>query len=81
VEAIVLCLIGGAIGLGAGQGITSAIVALSQNMGSTGLAMAHIPPSAVFLALGFSTFVGVTFGMFPAIKAAMLDPIEALRHE
>ena len=37
-----------------------------------------IPPSAILLAFGFSAGVGLIFGMFPAIKASRLDPIEAL---
>jgi putative ABC transport system permease protein len=40
-----------------------------------------IPRWAVILSLGFSAAVGIIFGMFPAIKASMLNPIDALRHE
>ena len=77
VEAIVLCLLGGLIGLGMGQVLTSTMAKFPQAK----LQHAFIPMWAIGLSFGFSVLVGVVFGMFPAIKAARLDPIEALRHE
>jgi putative ABC transport system permease protein len=77
VEAVMLCLVGGLLGLVAGQCLTSAIAAVPQ----THLEKAQIPLWAVGVSFGFSAAVGLFFGMFPAIKAARLDPIEALRHE
>jgi putative ABC transport system permease protein len=92
VEAVVLCLIGGALGLAMGQGITTTVASFLPDVSSMrvegdsvapGATMKGIivPPSAIALAFGFSATVGLIFGMFPAIKAARLDPIEALRHE
>jgi putative ABC transport system permease protein len=77
VEAVMLCLVGGLIGLMIGQALTS----LMAMIPAAKLTRAFIPPWAAALAFGFSAGVGVIFGMFPAIKAARLDPIEALRHE
>jgi putative ABC transport system permease protein len=77
VEALVLCLLGGVIGLLAGRGLVSLIA----NIPGAELEKATIPTWAIALALGFAGSVGLIFGMFPAIKASRLDPIEALRHE
>jgi putative ABC transport system permease protein len=77
VEAMVLCLLGGIVGLLAGEGIT----ALFRSVPAAKLDKASIPGWAITISFGFAAMVGLVFGMFPAIKAARLDPIEALRHE
>ena len=77
VEATMLCLFGGFIGLLGGEGILMALARIPDSH----LDKAYTPAWAVALAFGFAASVGVIFGMFPAIKAARLDPIEALRHE
>jgi putative ABC transport system permease protein len=76
VEALLLSLIGGAIGLGLGYGIG---VLIATNIPA--FPPAHIPMWSVALALGFSGFVGIIFGILPAAKAAKLNPIDALRYE
>jgi len=77
VESLVLCFIGGIIGIGFGQLLALAIA----NIPKVELGTAYIPAWAVALSLGFTGCIGIFFGMFPAVKAARLDPIEALRHE
>jgi putative ABC transport system permease protein len=76
IEALLLSLLGGLIGLAIGYGLGTAIAS-----GIPGFPKAAIPLWSIVLALGFSGFVGVLFGILPAAKAANLDPIEALRYE
>ncbi len=76
-EAVTLCLVGGFIGLAIGNAFAFGLTLLPD----AGLEHAVIPLWAVVMSFAFSASVGVIFGMFPAIKASRLDPIEALRHE
>jgi putative ABC transport system permease protein len=77
VEAIMLCFLGGLLGVLGGQGLTSIVGKIPD----AHLENAYIPGWALAMSFGFAGAVGLIFGMFPAIKAARLDPIEALRHE
>ncbi|MGD0969411.1 MAG: ABC transporter permease [Candidatus Aquilonibacter sp.] len=75
-EAIVLALIGGATGMLLGIGFTVlGAYALSKQLGD--LVVPYV--LVVSVALGFSGAVGILFGLYPAYRAAALDPIEALR--
>lgn len=73
-ESVVMCVIGGVVGIVIGI-VTSQWV--SGNLG--------VPPIinvwAVGIAFGFSAFIGVFFGLFPALRASQLQPIEALRSD
>jgi len=73
-ESVVLCLIGGAIGIAAGM-ITA--TQFSRVMGWRTV----IDLQSVVIAFGFSSAVGVIFGVLPARRASALDPVEALRYE
>ncbi len=74
IEAIVLCLLGGAIGVALGTG---GAWALSKFANFT----TEISTQSIILAFVFSAAVGVIFGVWPARRAASLDPITALRYE
>ena len=74
IEAVVLCLLGGLIGAAVGSGGAAAMSRFAQWN-------TQISPSSIVLAFVFSAVVGVLFGVWPARRAASLDPIVALRYE
>jgi putative ABC transport system permease protein len=74
VEAVVISVFGGLIGIAMGFGLSAAVKKFMEWP-------TVIPPNAIAMAFGFSAATGVFFGFYPARKAAQLDPIEALRFE
>jgi putative ABC transport system permease protein len=73
-ESTTLSVVGGMIGTAMGFGLAMIVAAFSP-------LPATIQPWSVVLGIGMTAIVGVFFGLYPAIRAARLDPIEALRRE
>ena len=73
-EALVLCLVGGFVGIAVGFGASKTLADLANWSTS-------VSPQSVGMAVAFSALVGLFFGAWPARRAASLDPIEALRYE
>ena len=73
-EAVVLSLLGGAVGISIGVGVSKAVTVF------LGWATV-ISGQSIIIAAGFSAFIGILFGFWPAWKASNLDPIDALRTE
>lgn len=73
-ESIILCLIGGIIGLLLGVAV-AALVSYIMQVPLT------VEPATVALAVGFSSAIGIIFGVYPARRAAKMPPIEALRRD
>jgi putative ABC transport system permease protein len=73
-EAIVMCIVGGVLGIALGYAVVMGIAGLFK-----------VPPvvntTAISMAFGFSAGVGLFFGFYPALRASRLQPIEALRYE
>ena len=74
IEAVVLCLLGGLIGAALGWG-TAVVLHMAFNWNTS------VSWSSVAMAFAFSAVVGIVFGVWPARRAAGLDPIDALRYE
>jgi putative ABC transport system permease protein len=73
-EALTLSSLGGVLGLLAGSALATLVTTLSP-------LPARVTTWSVVLALGLGAAVGVLFGVYPAVRAARLDPLEALRQE
>jgi len=71
---MVLSVIGGLIGIAFGWGVAALVNTLDSFT-------TYVSPQAVTLAVSFSMAVGLFFGIYPASRAANLNPIDALRYE
>jgi len=76
-EAVVLSIVGGILGILLGFGASKLLRFIPMFATITTI----VSTGSVLLAFGFSAFVGIFFGYYPARKAAHMDPIEALRYE
>jgi putative ABC transport system permease protein len=74
IETVVLSSLGGVIGVGLGVGLPFLITHFA-NMPTV------VPMYGIVLSVAISVGIGILFGLYPAVRAANLDPIEALRHE
>jgi len=73
-EAVLISIVGGLIGIGFGFGL-SRIIASAAGWSTV------VTTSSIAVAFGVSVFIGLLFGIYPAVQAARLDPIEAIRYE
>jgi putative ABC transport system permease protein len=73
-EAVLISIVGGLIGIAFGYSL-SKIIASAAGWSTL------VTASSIFVAFGVSVFIGLLFGIYPAVQAAKLDPIEAIRYE
>jgi len=81
IESVTLSTLGGILGLLAGAGVANLTVFILRKSVSETFPSAYIPLWIVLLSLGFAALTGAVFGVYPAVKASRLDPIDALRYE
>jgi putative ABC transport system permease protein len=73
-EAVLISIVGGLIGIGFGFGL-SRVIATAAGWSTV------VTTASIVVAFGVSVFIGLLFGIYPAVQAAKLDPIEAIRYE
>jgi putative ABC transport system permease protein len=81
IEALVLCLFGGALGIGLGYLFSFGGSYILYTLSDDPTVKASVSLSSIILATSISAGIGISFGLFPAMRAARLDPIRALRNE
>lgn len=82
IESVAISVVGGFIGIGFGIGLAYGFGHLvAKAMPGTDDWGAIVEPSAILMAFAFAVTVGISFGLYPAIKASKLDPAEALRYQ
>jgi putative ABC transport system permease protein len=81
IEALVLCLVGGLLGIGLGYLLSFGGSALLYSLSQDPSVRAQVTLFSILLATSISAGIGIFFGLFPALRAARLDPIRALRNE
>ena len=81
IEAISLSGLGGVIGIGGGYMAANGVRYGLKWMWKIDLPPVHTPVWAVALAFSFCALLGVIFGIYPAVKASRINPIDALRYE
>lgn len=79
-ESVMLTVLGGIIGITIGATFVTLIYVILSNTLSIGWTFA-LPTHAIFLAIGVSSVTGIVFGIYPARKASLKNPIDALRYE
>lgn len=81
IEALVLCILGGLIGIGLGYLLATLGSIVLYNLSQDPNVRATVTLSSIVLSTSISLGIGLFFGLFPALRAARLDPIKALRNE
>lgn len=76
-EAVVISILGGLLGLAASIGLLS----IARDLIPEGQSISNMPITAMFYGFVFSSLIGLASGVYPALRASRLDPIDALRYE